>query len=561
MNTERIKTAKRLLQQRKLNESLAIFEEILNATPDNDEVQHICGIIHAQLGNLDQALSYINQAIKLQPDVAAYYSSQGNVFSRMNKIKNAMNAYQKAIQFDPKYAPAHNNLGNCLYHQKKLMKAKKAFETAINLNPNYVDAHYNLGILFANLGENQAAIKELEKTLQLNPNHAAAYGQLAEVYLHTDNYQKAIDNYQNRLQLQPNQADAWFGLGTAFLHAKHYEKAIKAFEEVLIIDSTYPECNHNLATAYVHAGDTEKALNYYFRQLEFEPLLESYFNIGVLLMNKERNKEAITYLEHAAKMQPNYLPIHLNLGAIYLKTGQLSKAIAHYEQALIIEPENQEVAHILAAIKQEQTPEAAPTEYVQNLFDQYATYYDQHLTSYLHYQAPAKIFAAIEQAIDLDEKQRDILDLGCGTGLSGERFYRFAKHLIGIDISEEMIAQAKEKNIYDELIVADIQDALANYHDIDIIISADVFTYIGDLQELFAKAYQALKPGGLFAFTVEKTETDPYILQKNVRYAHSEKYLKKLIQTHQFKQIRFENFVLRQQHKKPVSGYLILLKR
>jgi predicted TPR repeat methyltransferase len=38
-----------------------------------------------------------------------------------------------------------------------------------------------------------------------------------------------------------------------------------------------------------------------------------------------------------------------------------------------------EIAHIVAALTNENTPEAAPKEYLQHLFDQYAFYYDKHL--------------------------------------------------------------------------------------------------------------------------------------------------------------------------------------
>ena len=49
-------------------------------------------------------------------------------------------------------------------------------------------------------------------------------------------------------------------------------------------------------------------------------------------------------------------------------------------------------------------------------------------------------------------KRLDVLDAGCGTGLCGPLVAPYARRLAGVDLSEGMLAHAKEKNVYDELI-------------------------------------------------------------------------------------------------------------
>lgn len=561
MNETLIKKAQQLYQQGKRQEALDIYLKLLDENPEQADILHTIGFIYAQMGKNKKALEYIEKAITIQPDVATYHNSKGNVLMRLDKLKEAIKAYQRAINFDPKYAPAQNNLGNCFYHRGKLNEAKKAYETAIALQPNYVDAHYNYGILLAKLGKNNEAIKKLKTAVQLMPNYARAYGQLGEIYLQQGNHHDAMENFKKRLKLQPNHAETWHSLGQAFQHNNQIDEAIKAYQQALIHEPFHPECNHNLATAYLKSGDQGKALNYYMRQLEVSPMLETYYNIGVLLMYQERNKDALQYLEHAAQLDPEYFPTYLNMGSIYLKLNQVQNAIKSYQTAAKIKPNDAEIQHILAALTQEQTPEAAPAEYLQHLFDQYATYYDQHLVKYLHYDVPEKIFQAVVTETGIDSQKWKILDLGCGTGLCGEKFKKVAHQLIGIDISENMIQMAREKKIYDELRVADVQVAIDHYKKIDLIIAADVFIYIGDLVDLFTKAFYTLKPGGLFVFSLEKTNIEPYILQKNIRYAHSRNYIESLIKENKFETIRFDNIVLRMQRNKPVEGFLVVLKR
>ena len=154
-----------------------------------------------------------------------------------------------------------------------------------------------------------------------------------------------------------------------------------------------------------------------------------------------------------------------------------------------------------------------------------------------------------------------VLDLGCGTCLCGPWLRKLAKKLVGIDISPEMIAIAKEKSLYDTLEVEDVERALEKYKDVDLIIAADVFTYIGKLDTIFTKAHEALAKDGLFVFSVEKTAVEPKKIKKTVRYAHSRNYLDALIQDSHFETVRFDNLVLRKQKNQSVEGYLVMLRK
>ncbi len=204
-------------------------------------------------------------------------------------------------------------------------------------------------------------------------------------------------------------------------------------------------------------------------------------------------------------------------------------------------------------------PKRPPKEYIQSLFDQYAAYFDKHLIEILHYKVPELLYKSIEQETKIKKHSWNILDLGCGTGLCGEKFRPIAKKLIGIDLSEKMIEVAKRKNIYDELHVSDIHQALQKQQDLDLIIAGDTFVYIGDLAKTFSDCKNALRESGLLAFTIEKTTQYPYELQKSARFAHGKKYIEELAKQNNFKIQQCNNIVLRKQRNKSIEGYLYVL--
>lgn len=83
-------------------------------------------------------------------------------------------------------------------------------------------------------------------------------------------------------------------------------------------------------------------------------------------------------------------------------------------------------------------------------YNKWALTYDQTLSKW-NYSTPKKAARVINRYID--PEPRNILDLACGTGLFGEKLIKiYPKTLIdGIDISNQILDQARKKNIYKNL--------------------------------------------------------------------------------------------------------------
>ena len=168
-----------------------------------------------------------------------------------------------------------------------------------------------------------------------------------------------------------------------------------------------------------------------------------------------------------------------------------------------------------------------PAAYVARLFDQYAPRFEAHLTGALGYRAPA-LFAEALSAAAPGRRFVSALDIGCGGGLMGEALRDRVGHLTGVDLSPAMIARARERGVYDALVVDDAVGALASAPPpatFDLIVAADSLVYVGDLAPLFAAAATALTADGLIAFSVETSEGDGFSLGASMRFSHSRAYV------------------------------------
>jgi predicted TPR repeat methyltransferase len=217
---------------------------------------------------------------------------------------------------------------------------------------------------------------------------------------------------------------------------------------------------------------------------------------------------------------------------------------------------------LLAALGAAAAPDRAPAAYVRDLFDQYAARFDADLEGRLGYRTPALLVALLQQAGIMPDGTRRVLDLGCGTGLSGVALKPFARRLEGLDLSPRMLAEAAKRGVYDALHEADLLAWLPRQHAaFEVIAAADVLNYLGDLAPAFAAMAGALRPGGLAAFSLEAGAQAPYALGPGLRYRHDAAHALALAARCGLALMAQQDAVLRQEQGAPVAGLLAVLRR
>ncbi len=225
----------------------------------------------------------------------------------------------------------------------------------------------------------------------------------------------------------------------------------------------------------------------------------------------------------------------------------------------------------LAVLGAAEPPAHPPGRYVEALFDSYADHFDAALTERLDYNAPARLAGLLARAADPDQRFRLCVDLGCGTGLSGEAFCGRVDRLEGFDLSLNMLAKAEEKAVYDHLTQADLllspresglfSEGFARER-ADLVVAADVLMYLGALESLMANVDALIAQGGLFLFSVEDGgDCETFTLLPSLRYAHAFCYVETLLAETGFTLKAHGRAALRKDAGAPVPGILFLAQR
>ena len=260
----------------------------------------------------------------------------------------------------------------------------------------------------------------------------------------------------------------------------------------------------------------------------------------------------------ALERAPEWVLGWFRLGEMHEAAGSLEPAVQAWRMALSLDPDDRPGAALkLELAGAAPTSAAPPGAFVEALFDQYAPTFDQSLVGKLNYRVPELLMAALAA---LGERRFDhAVDLGCGTGLMGEKLRPVAAYIEGHDISAAMLKKAAARGVYDRLEKSVLQLLDLPFHAVDLVAAADVFMYVGALDQTVARAAAWLKPGGLFAFSVESHAGEgDFILRPTRRYAHSEAYLRRLLAENRFDIRSLEPAVIRLDRGEPIEGLIVV---
>ena len=273
---------------------------------------------------------------------------------------------------------------------------------------------------------------------------------------------------------------------------------------------------------------------------------------------------AADLLEQALERAPCFCAAWFALADIRERLDDRAGAGQAFRRALALDPDDGQGAGLRLA-RLDARNEPMPAAYVRTLFDQYAPHYDHALMQGLGYCAPRLLRDAVEAtqtARGLPFRFRRMLDLGCGTGLAGEAFARCCDTMFGIDLSPAMIEQARRKNFYGGLLVADLTEALEREPEgADLMVAADAFAYLADLTPVCRAAARVLETGGLFAFTTETHEGGGVVLGDKLRYAHSAEHVRGALAAAGLSVLALAAASSRTENAVPVPGLLIVAGR
>ena len=499
-----------------------------------------------QQGLHQEAIKIYEKLLHLDPmqmDILGYL---GAAYTALGDRQQAKGVLHRVLALNAKNAKAHNNLAGMYAADQNYLNALRHYRDAVHSEPGFVLAHFNLGLLLLNHQELEAAEIQFKNVLALDAHYPSALFYLGLLFLKSERFDEAEAMFQQLVIMAPEHVEGWVNRGVVALKQGKEQQAVDYFTQALLLDNHHLEARNNLAATFIHFDRYEAALQYYAELLRDDPnSLEYLYNAGVAEMGLGHLTSAQALFNRVLGIEANHFGALSNLAAIHMRSGQRLTACELLERALAVKPEDQTSYFMLQALKGKSQQGACP-QYAKDLFNHYALYYDAHMEQQLQYAVPKRLWSLFHERQDLACERA--LDLGCGTGLAGRVLRPFVKKLIGIDLSSKMLAIAKPKGLYDELIESELLTYLQHQPGkFDCVVAADVLPYLGDLQPLWEALVACLAPKATFWFTTEISQKEPWTLQESMRFCHHPEYIQTLCSQYGLTVIHQETLAARKQ--------------
>jgi len=290
---------------------------------------------------------------------------------------------------------------------------------------------------------------------------------------------------------------------------------------------------------------------------KFRNIVKSNFDLGCKHLYMGNLRDAELRFKFVVWLDANHADGWYFLGNTYLIQDKKRQARDAFAKAVKLKPKNEEALYMLAlasgkGMTAANMPKRTPPSLIGGQFDVLAPTYAQDQLEMLHYEGHRELCNSIRACAVTGRIDHSILELGPGTGFCGPLVRDIAFQITGVDISQEMLNRAMKledsrgRKIYDSLIKRDLHVFLKEADPIayDIVMAANVFCYVGDLEMVFGQVPRVLRDGGLFAFTADKAAdgVNGYSFDSETgRFSFTDIYLKDLAERNKLKEVRFRD--------------------
>jgi len=333
------------------NHALELMHDILEQR-SNDEDYEFISQIYFDEGLPEVAYRYITKAIDQNSTVSFYFYQKGLYAFELGQMNDAIEGFKKAIETDENVTVYHLALGEAYYSYGRFEEAIAQYDQVLREHPQQEEALYLKGIALIHIGDIDNGIEYLKKLSLIQQENLDVLISLADAYEKNQDHDLSLETLLRILAIDEYNLPALRRIGELYLHEEEWAKAKEILNKALEIDPDDISLQLMYARILKSYGDVKEAIEQYEfiykNNIIEEDLCE---NLGDLYLKSGDIQKAIECYEKQLEQDQN---IHVlnQLAACYAETGQLDKALMVVEDSLIINADQEKLQMVKMQIQQ-----------------------------------------------------------------------------------------------------------------------------------------------------------------------------------------------------------------
>jgi superkiller protein 3 len=351
--------------------------------------------VYLAQGKIDNAIDILLKADINKPKNTNILTALGNAYYDRETYPLALDFFKKALAVNPRYAPAHYGIARSYLKQARNVESEEKkqklyndaldeFDKAISADVNYADAYYEKALILYAAGKLESTEETMLKYLDLKPNSSKGkylYGRvlylqkktdmaisvfidlsqdtlyasegnlyLARIYSELEykdsvamvnNYIRSIDFY-NKVEESDVEIEDYIRMGRMFSEMKNMTEALKYYTKAIEKDPESGDGYYELGKGYFNNENYSSAIEN-FNKAKSKGLKTSilYLYSGLAHYYEKQYNESASDFQNSIELYPT-VPSYLFLAKSYRQLGKNEAAIKEYQNALSLDPDNQE---------------------------------------------------------------------------------------------------------------------------------------------------------------------------------------------------------------------------
>jgi eukaryotic-like serine/threonine-protein kinase len=325
-----------------------------------------------------RALNILDQTTALGVTTRSLYARRAQYLDQLGDSQGAQKASAQAEATEPTHAVDYFLLGEHQYNNGSLEEAIPNFDRALRLRPDHFWAQYFLaashlkaeparpsqanaylttcisrrpgfawtyllrGYALGELGEFDAAEADFSRALELGRDDEVIYGVLVNrgaMQVHHGRNDQAIEDLTRAIRIKPGQYAAYANLGLAYRSQQRWGEAIAQFDIAIRLAPDQASVYHNRAMVSLDRQDFDSALGDFEQAIRLasgpsRSLADDHANRGRILHRQKRYADALAAYEAALKLQPDNRTVERLRADTLLALGRGAEALHAFDHFL-----------------------------------------------------------------------------------------------------------------------------------------------------------------------------------------------------------------------------------